>query len=36
MIWTAFPGYLPAPLPQDFDGDVSKLDLTAGYAVKPS
>ena len=34
MIWTMFPGPLTRPLPRDFDGDVSTLDLTIGYAVK--
>jgi len=34
MVWTIYPGEITARLPQDFDGDVSKLDSRVDYAVK--
>ncbi len=34
IIWTAYPGELTPPLPNDWGGDSKKLDLTIGYAVK--
>lgn len=34
IVFTAFPGKLLKPLPEDFNGDIDTIDLSEGYAVK--
>jgi hypothetical protein len=34
MVWTAYPGRITCPLPQDWDGKLESLDTTKPYAIK--